>query len=119
MGPYGTLPFHPILDTVEQLTGYLTALRPFTPPSVAQPGMISSKDPKQAAEDFLQQIHQQQQRQEDESLPISRQSILDELDETNVMHMTSVLRKRRIKMKKHKYKKLRKRTRALRKKLGK
>jgi len=35
------------------------------------------------------------------------------------MYLTSVLRKRRIKMKKHKYKKLRKRTRALRKKLGK
>ncbi|KAF9931494.1 hypothetical protein FBU30_010003 [Linnemannia zychae] len=47
------------------------------------------------------------------------QSIMDELDDTNVMHMTSVLRKRKIKMRKHKYKKLRKRTRALRKKLGK
>ncbi|KAK3821229.1 MAG: hypothetical protein J3Q66DRAFT_332861 [Benniella sp.] len=35
------------------------------------------------------------------------------------MYLTSVLRKRRIKMKKHKYNKLRKRTRALRKKLGK
>ncbi|KAF9094229.1 hypothetical protein BGX29_004834 [Mortierella sp. GBA35] len=53
--------------------------------------------------------------------PITTKSILDPsmLDESNVMHMTSVLRKRRIKMRKHKYKKLRKRTRALRKKLGK
>ncbi|KAF9114055.1 hypothetical protein BGW39_003523, partial [Mortierella sp. 14UC] len=51
---------------------------------------------------------------------ITAESILDPtLDETNAMHMTSVLRKRRIKMRKHKYKKLRKRTRALRKKLGK
>jgi hypothetical protein len=39
--------------------------------------------------------------------------------EDNVLYMTSVLRKRRVKMRKHKYKKLRKRTRALRKKLGK
>jgi hypothetical protein len=52
---------------------------------------------------------------------ITTNSILDPMlqDESNVMHMTSVLRKRRIKMRKHKYKKLRKRTRALRKKLGK
>lgn len=35
------------------------------------------------------------------------------------LHATSVLRKRRLKMNKHKYKKLRKRTRALRKKIGK
>ncbi|KAI8983875.1 hypothetical protein BDB01DRAFT_896989 [Pilobolus umbonatus] len=35
------------------------------------------------------------------------------------MSLTSVLRKRRLKMNKHKHKKLRKRTRALRKKLGK
>ncbi|KAG0280548.1 hypothetical protein BGZ95_009671 [Linnemannia exigua] len=51
---------------------------------------------------------------------ITAESILDpKLEESNVMYMTSVLRKRRIKMRKHKYKKLRKRTRALRKKLGK
>ncbi|KAF9941111.1 hypothetical protein BGZ65_005004 [Modicella reniformis] len=42
-----------------------------------------------------------------------------QLSSVSPMHLTSVLRKRRIKMKKHKYKKLRKRTRALRKKLGK
>ncbi|KAF9141219.1 hypothetical protein BGX20_007428, partial [Mortierella sp. AD010] len=48
------------------------------------------------------------------------ESILDPLlNQRSVMYMTSVLRKRRIKMRKHKYKKLRKRTRALRKKLGK
>ncbi|KAG0288556.1 hypothetical protein BGZ98_004213 [Dissophora globulifera] len=49
------------------------------------------------------------------------ESILDDplLTSLNRMHLTSVLRKRRIKMRKHKYKKLRKRTRALRKKLGK
>ncbi len=56
-------------------------------------------------------------QQQIESVP--RQSIMDDLEETNAMHMTSVLRKRKIKMRKHKYKKLRKRTRALRKKLGK
>ncbi|KAF8948085.1 hypothetical protein BGZ47_006493 [Haplosporangium gracile] len=52
---------------------------------------------------------------------ITANSILDPMlqDGSNAMHMTSVLRKRRIKMRKHKYKKLRKRTRALRKKLGK
>ncbi|KAG0334546.1 hypothetical protein BG000_008230 [Podila horticola] len=49
--------------------------------------------------------------------PVSSSSTLE--GEDNVLYMTSVLRKRRIKMRKHKYKKLRKRTRALRKKLGK
>ncbi|KAI8387452.1 hypothetical protein BD560DRAFT_419914 [Blakeslea trispora] len=38
---------------------------------------------------------------------------------TETFELTSVLRKRRLKMNKHKHKKLRKRTRALRKKLGK
>lgn len=45
--------------------------------------------------------------------------VVPPLSEASEMYLTSVLRKRRIKMKKHKYKKLRKRTRALRKKLGK
>ncbi|KAI9228045.1 MAG: hypothetical protein DHS80DRAFT_31161 [Piptocephalis tieghemiana] len=45
------------------------------------------------------------------SIPPSTQS-------TPVIQATSVLRKRRVKMNKHKYKKLRKRTRALRRKLG-
>ncbi|KAF9112894.1 hypothetical protein BGX27_002601 [Mortierella sp. AM989] len=48
------------------------------------------------------------------------ESILDPLsDPKNTVYLTSVLRKRRIKMRKHKYNKLRKRTRALRRKLGK
>lgn len=51
---------------------------------------------------------------------ITGSSILDPaLDDDNVLYVTSVLRKRKIKMRKHKYQKLRKRTRALRKKLGK
>lgn len=65
---------------------------------------------EQAVQKFFEQIDGQ----------LQEKSIVDPLmDESNVMHMTSVLRKRRIKMRKHKYKKLRKRTRALRKKLGK
>lgn len=40
-------------------------------------------------------------------------------DDSNTMHALSVLRKRRLKMKKHKYKKRRKAQRALRKRLGK
>ncbi|GJJ75335.1 aurora kinase A-interacting protein [Entomortierella parvispora] len=51
---------------------------------------------------------------------ITDSSILDPaLEEDNTLYATSVLRKRKIKMRKHKYQKLRKRTRALRKKLGK
>ncbi|KAF9899597.1 hypothetical protein BX616_002940 [Lobosporangium transversale] len=51
---------------------------------------------------------------------VEAEAILDPLlNNENGMYLTSVLRKRRIKMRKHKYKKLRKRTRALRKKLGK
>ncbi|KAG9062446.1 hypothetical protein KI688_005361 [Linnemannia hyalina] len=93
---------------------------------------------KQAVQD--QQQQQQQQQLEETALrkeasatatvgnmdgvnegSITVNSILDPMlqDKSNAMHMTSVLRKRRIKMRKHKYKKLRKRTRALRKKLGK
>jgi len=56
------------------------------------------------------------------SAPVSsqiEQVSIDGLEETSGMYMTSVLRKRKIKMRKHKYQKLRKRTRALRKKLGK
>ncbi|KAI8647363.1 hypothetical protein BD408DRAFT_408437 [Parasitella parasitica] len=45
--------------------------------------------------------------------PTSSNKVVEELE------LTSVLRKRRLKMNKHKHKKLRKRTRALRKKLGK
>ncbi|KAI5967908.1 THI80 [Candida margitis] len=45
--------------------------------------------------------------------------IVDAGDSSNTMHADSVLRKRRLKMKKHKYKKRRKAQRALRKRLGK
>ncbi|KAG0242597.1 hypothetical protein BGX31_000191 [Mortierella sp. GBA43] len=104
------------VDTAEELAEHLAALRPFTPPSPAHQGIISSKDPKQAVQHFIQQT---QQQQGETLMDIIRRSIMDKPDETNAMYMTSVLRKRRLKMKKHKYKKLRKRTRALRKKLGK
>lgn len=71
---------------------------------------MSTSEAEQAVQKFFEQIDGQ----------LQEKSIVDPLmDETNVMHMTSVLRKRKIKMRKHKYKKLRKRTRALRKKLGK
>ncbi|KAF9274632.1 hypothetical protein BGZ68_000481 [Mortierella alpina] len=90
-------------------------------------------DAGQAVDDFLRHIEEQQQqqqwmqqKQEEESRASSAsatdaQSIVagSPLGNTNAMHLTSVLRKRKIKMRKHKYKKLRKRTRALRKKLGK
>ncbi|KAG0257829.1 hypothetical protein BG011_003725 [Mortierella polycephala] len=104
-------------------------------------------DAEQAVDEFLTQMeHRQQQQQQQQSAKdiimestsststssvtssaspgtnpvITADAILDPLlDASNAMHLTSVLRKRRIKMRKHKYQKLRKRTRALRKKLGK
>ncbi|KAF9181347.1 hypothetical protein BGZ50_005587 [Haplosporangium sp. Z 11] len=103
-------------------------------------------DAEQAVDEFLTQMeHRQQQQQQQQAEDnimkstsststssvtssaspgtdpvITADAILDPLlDASNAMHLTSVLRKRRIKMRKHKYKKLRKRTRALRKKLGK
>ncbi|KAF9190940.1 hypothetical protein BGZ51_001913 [Haplosporangium sp. Z 767] len=93
-----------MLHSVDQLSQYFANLRPFTPPSLVQNGSSIDGQP------MIQQQSGQQR-------PI--QSIMDQLEESNEMHMTSVLRKRKIKMRKHKYKKLRKRTRALRKKLGK
>ncbi|KAF9311968.1 hypothetical protein BG003_006766 [Podila horticola] len=96
----------------EQLSAYFSTLRPFTPPtgSSSAVSVMSAPEAEQAVQKFFEQIDGQ----------LQEKSIVDPLmDETNVMHMTSVLRKRRIKMRKHKYKKLRKRTRALRKKLGK
>ncbi|KAF9323615.1 hypothetical protein BG006_001289 [Podila minutissima] len=96
----------------EQLSAYFSTLRPFTPPTGSSLSSVSMSAPEaeQAVQKFFEQIDGQ----------LQEKSIVDPLmDETNVMHMTSVLRKRRIKMRKHKYKKLRKRTRALRKKLGK
>ncbi|KAF9383097.1 hypothetical protein CPB97_006748 [Podila verticillata] len=97
----------------EQLSAYFSTLRPFTPPtgsSSSSVSVLSTPEAEQAVQKFFEQIDGQ----------LQEKSIVDPLmDETNVMHMTSVLRKRKIKMRKHKYKKLRKRTRALRKKLGK
>ncbi|KAG0370886.1 hypothetical protein BGZ54_003016 [Gamsiella multidivaricata] len=114
-------------DSIEDLTHYFSSLRPFTPPNPVHQGSIHNRNTEQAFQDFLRQIGDKQfsvssiDGQNWIQLPVQtpRESVMDELDETNTMHMTSVLRKRRIKMRKHKYKKLRKRTRALRKKLGK
>ncbi|KAI8369272.1 uncharacterized protein BYT42DRAFT_583754 [Radiomyces spectabilis] len=48
-----------------------------------------------------------------------QQPMISPVADGETLYMTSVLRKRRLKMNKHKHKKLRKRTRALRKRLGK
>lgn len=116
-----------------------------TPTATAWASMAPSMpDAELAVEEFLRLVEDKQtlldQQQQEQALrkeasatatagntesidegSITANSILDPLleNESNAMHMTSVLRKRRIKMRKHKYKKLRKRTRALRKKLGK
>lgn len=91
---------------------------------------------EQAVEDFFSLLEEKQAHMDAQILTdnktssatteeeSSRKQIMDPVPssidgEDNVLYMTSVLRKRRIKMRKHKYKKLRKRTRALRKKLGK
>ncbi|KAI8973529.1 hypothetical protein BDF20DRAFT_837466 [Mycotypha africana] len=68
---------------------YVSRLRPFNPPAPPQPVTIT---------------------------PLSIPSATKPTEE---MHLISTLRRRRLKMNKHKYKKLRKRTRALRRKLGK
>ncbi|KAG0303391.1 hypothetical protein BGZ98_006706 [Dissophora globulifera] len=105
---------------IEYLTSYFSTLRPFTPPNPVHQGPVSNKNAEQAVQDFFRQISGNLSMSIDgQSTQSMRESIMDDLEETNAMHMTSVLRKRRIKMRKHKYKKLRKRTRALRKKLGK
>ncbi|KAG0282983.1 hypothetical protein BGZ96_012653 [Linnemannia gamsii] len=108
------------LYTVEDMTNYFSTLRPYNSPSTLSTN--NHMDSEKIVQDFFLQIENKAMIMstidgQAPSTPI--QSIMDELDDTNVMHMTSVLRKRRIKMRKHKYKKLRKRTRALRKKLGK
>ncbi|KAG0254338.1 hypothetical protein BGZ95_006071 [Linnemannia exigua] len=115
--------FHPY-DAVEDMTHYFSTLRPYTPPST--PSSYNHMDSEKIVQDFFRQVETKAMIMSTIDGPLapaapatSIQSIMDELDDTNVMHMTSVLRKRRIKMRKHKYKKLRKRTRALRKKLGK
>ncbi|KAG0345268.1 hypothetical protein BG004_003822 [Podila humilis] len=104
-----------IYQSTDELSAYFSTLLPFTPPtsgiSSAATPVLSYPEAEQAVQRFFEQINGQIQQQK---------IIVDPLmDESNVMHMTSVLRKRKIKMRKHKYKKLRKRTRALRKKLGK
>ncbi|KAF9279019.1 hypothetical protein BGZ88_000224 [Linnemannia elongata] len=108
------------VDAVEDMTNYFSTLRPYNPPST--PSAYNHMDSEKIVQDFFRQIENKAMIMStiDGQAPTTPiQSIMDELDDTNVMHMTSVLRKRRIKMRKHKYKKLRKRTRALRKKLGK
>ncbi|KAF9941583.1 hypothetical protein BGZ67_004650 [Mortierella alpina] len=131
---------------VDDLAHYFSTLKPYTPPSpLSQPALVTPSattwaslpptipDAGQAVDDFLRHIEDQQQqqqwmqqKQDEESRASSASTIVAEsivagspLENTNAMHLTSVLRKRKIKMRKHKYKKLRKRTRALRKKLGK
>ncbi|KAF8940595.1 hypothetical protein BGZ47_007689 [Haplosporangium gracile] len=105
---------------VEDMTNYFSTLRPYNPPST--PSTYNHMDSQKISQDFFREIENKAMIMStiDGQAPTTPiQSIMDELDDTSVMHMTSVLRKRRIKMRKHKYKKLRKRTRALRKKLGK
>jgi len=103
------------------MTNYFSTLRPYNPPST--PSYNHNINSDKIVQDFFRQIESKAMIMSTIDGPASAttpiQNIMDELDDTNVMHMTSVLRKRRIKMRKHKYKKLRKRTRALRKKLGK
>ncbi|CAO3566444.1 unnamed protein product [Mortierella alpina] len=133
-------------DPVDDLAHYFSTLKPYTPPSpLSQPALVTPSattwaslpptipDAGQAVDDFLRHIEDQQQqqqwmqqKQDEESRASSASAVVAEsivagspLENTNAMHLTSVLRKRKIKMRKHKYKKLRKRTRALRKKLGK
>ncbi|KAG0235564.1 hypothetical protein BGW42_005003 [Actinomortierella wolfii] len=121
-------------DPVEDLTNYFASLRPYTLPEVMSisPAATATAtawaslpqsipDADQAVQDFLRQAEWYQMQSIDGAAKTGTAvSIMDpQMDEDNVLHMTSVMRKRRIKMKKHKYKKLRKRTRALRKKLGK
>ncbi|KAK9765989.1 hypothetical protein K7432_005250 [Basidiobolus ranarum] len=71
-------------------------------PLKASPVQVESQQKK--AIDFLENIKQKYQTPEAPK---------------ETMLMTSILRKRKLKMNKHKYKKLRKNTRALRKRLGK
>ncbi|KAG0204775.1 hypothetical protein BGX28_003392 [Mortierella sp. GBA30] len=135
-------------NPIDDLAHYFSTLQPYSPPSpLSQSTLVtptatawaslppSIPDAGQAVDEFLRHVeytqHQQQivQQKEDEEVEKSRtlststtaESIVAGSlpDRSRTMHLTSVLRKRRIKMRKHKYKKLRKRTRALRKKLGK
>ncbi|KAF9278374.1 hypothetical protein BGZ68_008611 [Mortierella alpina] len=101
--------------SVNELSNYLSSLAPFTPPSSLSQEVFRHIESKQFSVPNMDGVSSIQHQIE----PTPLQSIMDDLEDTNAMHMTSVLRKRKIKMRKHKYKKLRKRTRALRKKLGK
>ncbi|KAF9946721.1 hypothetical protein BGZ72_011199 [Mortierella alpina] len=103
------------VGSVDDLSNYLSSLAPFTPPSALSQRVFRHVESKQLSVPNMDGVSPIQQQIE--STPL--QSIMDNLEDVNAMHMTSVLRKRKIKMRKHKYKKLRKRTRALRKKLGK
>ncbi|KAG0026204.1 hypothetical protein BGZ81_006549 [Podila clonocystis] len=97
---------------------------------------LAMPEAEQAVEDFFSLLEEKQARMDAQISTENKTSaaitveepsgkqIMDPVPSTlegedNALYMTSVLRKRRIKMRKHKYKKLRKRTRALRKKLGK
>lgn len=54
------------------------------------------------------------------SFPLVQEAVIEPVDEEdNTLHMDSVLRKRRLKMKKHKLRKRRREQRALKKRLGK
>ncbi|KAI7829371.1 hypothetical protein BC939DRAFT_441694 [Gamsiella multidivaricata] len=136
-------------DPVYDLANYFSTLQPYSPPtSLSQSALVtptatawaslppSLTDANQTIDAFLRMADKQGQEgqlshmEEDTeastsgesiaAISATAESIMDpSLSHAGVMYMTSVLRKRRIKMRKHKYKKLRKRTRALRKKLGK
>ncbi|KAG0036501.1 hypothetical protein BGZ82_004128 [Podila clonocystis] len=96
---------------------------------------LAMPEAEQAVEDFFSLLEEKQARMDAQISTENKTSSITEEGpsgkqimepvpstlegEDNALYMTSVLRKRRIKMRKHKYKKLRKRTRALRKKLGK
>ncbi|GJJ74346.1 hypothetical protein EMPS_06704 [Entomortierella parvispora] len=109
------------IANVENLTNYFSTLRPFSPPNT-----VESIKADQRVQDFFRAVEEKQHILDTIdgriSTPVSsqiEQVSIDGIEEANGMYMTSVLRKRKIKMRKHKYQKLRKRTRALRKKLGK
>jgi Mitochondrial domain of unknown function (DUF1713) len=116
---------------VEDLSRFMMNMRPFGSPetSVEDDDTTftvtlnpSKPSPYSAANDLVTPTHQL----ETHVMPGADQ-IVDYLSmiqekmkqEDQAMHATSVLRKRKLKMNKHKHKKLMKRTRALRKRIGK
>lgn len=135
--------FLDFIDPVEDLASYFHTLQPFSAP-MPPPSQLASVTPTatswatyppsmmdsdQSVDEFLTQIQANQKDQKLNSDTIQENQVNDSIPTKSIldnnedhqapMYMTSVLRKRRIKMRKHKYNKLRKRTRALRKKLGK